>query len=198
MIACRECDCLQQEVEVPSRGAALCARCGMVLYRSHYGSLDHTLAFLISAAILFVIANSVPLVSLDAQGLRTSTTIYGTAHALYLAGEPTLAILVFMTAILFPAVEIVAVLSMLVPLRLGFVPRGLPLFFRAVHAVEPWSMVSVFMLGVLVSMVKLAHIATVNPGMALYALGGFIMLLAAAEASFDSRALWARVQACGP
>jgi paraquat-inducible protein A len=84
-------------------------------------------------------------------------------------------------------------LYLLVPLRMGVVPRGLPIAFRIVDAIEPWGMVEVFMLGALVALVKLRHIATVHPGAALYAMAGFIMLLSAAAASFEDRALWERV-----
>jgi paraquat-inducible protein A len=192
MIACRECDTLHQEVAIPTRGAAQCTRCGAVLYRGTTARLDHTLAFLLAAAVFFLIANAYPLLSLDAQGLTTSTTLFGTAHALYVDGETLLAMLVFMTTILFPAVEISAMLSMLVPLKVGCAPRAMPVLFRVVEAVKPWGMSGVFMLGALVSLVKLRHIATVEPGIALFALGGFLAMLAASEASYDSHALWAR------
>jgi paraquat-inducible protein A len=194
LIACRECDCLQQEAALQARGAAQCARCGACLYRYKPHGLDHTLAFLAAAAILFVIATSFPLLSLDAQGLTTTTTLFGTAQALYEGGDTSVAALVFMTTILFPAVEIAAMLYMLAALKLGYVPRTLPLLFLAFEAVKPWGMTSVFMLGTLVSMVKLAHIATVIPGIALVALGGLIMMIAATEATYDPRALWRRVR----
>jgi paraquat-inducible protein A len=196
MIACRDCDLLQQEVEVPVRGAAQCARCGAVLYRGKSASLDHTLAYLIAAAILFGIANAYPLLSLDAQGLTTSTTIFGVIRALYDDGERAISALAFMTMILFPAIEMSAVLSMLVPLKLGVVPRYLPVLFRTVEAVKPWGMVSVFMLGALVSLVKLRHIAEVDVGIAMYALGGFLLMLTASEAEYDTHALWARAVQC--
>ena len=92
-------------------------------------------------------------------------------------------------------------------------PRGLPAVFRLVHAVRPWGMVEVFMLGTLVALTKLAALASVVPGIALWSFGvlqketsicvllialwsfGVLMLLvAAAAASFDTHALWERVE----
>ncbi len=193
MIACRECDLLQQEVAVPNRGAAQCARCGAILYRGTTASLDRTLAFLIAAAILFVISQSYTLLFLDAQGITTSATHIGMVRALFNDGEVALAGLVFMTTILFPALEVFVLLWMLVPLKAGAVPRGLPILFRTVEAVKPWGMSGVFMLGALVSLVKLQHIADVEVGIALFALGGFLLMLTASEASYDARAFWTRV-----
>lgn len=193
LTACPECDCLQREVAVPENGQAECIRCGAELWRNKPASLDRTLAFLMGAAMLFLVANMFPIMRLDAQGLETSSTLAGTAWALHKEGMTSVALLVFVTAVLAPTLEVALMLYLLVPLRMGVVPRGLALAFRVVNAIEPWGMVEVFMLGALVALVKLRHIATVHPGAALYAMAGFIMLLSAAAASFENRALWERV-----
>jgi paraquat-inducible protein A len=193
LMACPECDCLQREVAVPEDGQAECVRCGAELWRNKPASLDRTLAFLMGAGMLFLVANMFPIMRLDAQGLETSSTLAGTAWALHREGMTSVGMLVFVTAVLAPTLEVSLMLYLLVPLRLGIVPRGLPIAFRIVDAIEPWGMVEVFMLGALVALVKLRHIATVHPGPALYAMAGFIMLLSAAAASFENRALWERV-----
>lgn len=193
LVACPECDCLQREVAVPPHGHADCARCGAELYRNKPDSLDRTLAFLLGAAMLFLVANAFPIMRLDAQGLETSSTLAGTAWALHHEGMTSVGLLVFGTAIVAPALEVALMLYLLVPLRFGRIPRRLPLAFRIVEGIEPWGMVEVFMLGALVALVKLRHIAAVHPGPALYAMAGFIMLLSAAAASFEARALWQRV-----
>lgn len=193
LVACPECDCLQREVAVPEHGRAECARCGAELFRNKPESLDRTLAFLLGAAMLFVVANAFPIMRLDAQGLRTSATLAGTAWSLHQEGMTSVGVLVFTTAILAPALEVTLMLYLLVPLRFGIVPRDLPIAFRIVDAIQPWGMVEVFLLGALVALVKLRHVATVHPGAALYAMAGFIMLLSASAASFEKRALWQRV-----
>lgn len=194
LLACRECDLLQRECELPHHRIAECARCGAELFREKPRSLDHTLAFVAGAAILFLVANAFPVLSLEAQGLRTTTTVLGAAQALYDDNERLVAILVFMTTMLLPGIEIAAMLYMLFSLRLGRVPIRLSFAFRLVEAVKPWGMQQVFLIGVLVSLVKLGHMATVILGLGLYAMAGVIILLTAAEASYDPRALWARVR----
>lgn len=195
IIACRECDCLQREVTPPLHGEAQCVRCGAELFRNKPASLDHTLAFLGAAAIFFAIGNSFPLMSLDAQGVRTTTTLFGASHALFLGGDHALAVLVFITTILFPGLEIAAMLYLLLGLRGGRLPQGFAPAFRLVEAIKPWGMISVFVLGTLVSLVKLHNLATVIPGIALYSLGALILMLTASEAAFEPRELWARARA---
>src|SRR4030095_12027361 len=166
--ACHDCDLLQREVPLAPGGTARCPRCGAVLYRRKPNGLDRTLAYSMGAAVLFLIANAFPIVGLEAAGHHTT--------------------------ILMPGLEIAALLYLLLPLKLGRVPRGLPAVFRLVHAVRPWGMVEVFMLGTLVALTKLAHLASVVPGIALFSFGGLMFLVAAAAASFDTHALWERVE----
>jgi paraquat-inducible protein A len=195
IIACRECDCLQREVAPPRHGTARCVRCDAELYRDKPASLDHSLAFLVAATILFVTANSFPLIALDAQGVRTTTTLFGASEALWVTGEKALAALVFTTTLGIPALEMAAMIYLLATLKLGHRPAAMPQVFRLTEAIKPWGMISVFMLGALVSLVKLASIATVIPGLALYSLAAVVLMLTASEAAFEPRELWARAEA---
>jgi len=195
LTACYECDLLQRETPLAPGGTARCPRCGAVLYRNQPDGLDRTLAYTLGAAVLLVVANSFPIVGLDAQGIRSSTTLWGTVQALRHDDMTSVAALVFVTTILMPAIDVGAMLYMLLPLKLGRVPPGLPAVFRLVAAVRPWGMVEVFMLGTLIALTKLAALASVVLGIALWSFAALMFLVAAAAASFDSRALWARVEA---
>jgi paraquat-inducible protein A len=190
--ACPECDLLQRLPEVKRGTLARCRRCLSVLYRPRDDNLDRPLAYTLAATILFVIANAFPIVGLELQGQSTAATLFGTAQALYEQNMKPLAALVFFTTILVPGVQLAAMAYLLIPLRMGHVPRRLPLALRVLQAVRPWGMVEVFILGLLVALVKLGGIATVVPGTALWAFGGLLMMIAAAIASFDARVIWAK------
>ena len=150
LIACHECDLLQREIVLPPGGTATCRRCGGTLYRNKADGLDRSLAFTMGAAILFIIANLHPIVGLEASGNRTSTTLFGTVRVLHEGNMTSVAVLVFVTTILMPALEIGAMLYLLLPLKLGWVPESAPTMFRLIKTVRPWGMVEVFMLGTLV------------------------------------------------
>jgi paraquat-inducible protein A len=195
LIACHECDLLQREVPLAEGDAARCRRCGALLYRRLPDSLNHTLAYSVAAVILFVLANAFPIVGLDAQGQHTSTTLLGTVRTLHEQEMTSVALLVFVTTMLMPALQLAAMLYLLVPLVLGRLPRGLPAVFRLVQAVRPWGMVEVFLLGTLVSLAKLAALASLVPDVALWSFAALMLVLAAAAQSFDEHAFWARVDA---
>jgi len=192
--ACHDCDLLQREVPVPPGGSARCPRCGAVLYRRRENGLDRTLAYSLGAAVLYVIANSFPIVGLEAAGHHSSTTLFGAVRTLWDQGMGSVAGLVFTTTILMPGLEIAALLYLLLPLKLGRVPHGLAPVFRIVQAVRPWGMVEVFMLGTLVALTKLAALASVVLGVALWSFALLMFLMAAAAASFDNHELWQRVE----
>jgi paraquat-inducible protein A len=195
LIACHECDLLQHEAALPEGGVAHCVRCGAELYRSHPDSMERTLALTAAAILLFAIANAFPIVGIKLQGKLIQTTLMHTVQMLYDDDMRSLAALVLLTTMIMPALQLLALLYLVLPLRTGRVPPHFALVFRTLHAVQPWAMVEVLMLGVLVSLVKLAGLAHVVPGIALWSFGALMMLMAAIAATFDPRTLWARMAA---
>lgn len=193
LVACRECDLLQHEITIPSGSRASCSRCGATLYRHNANGIEHALAFSVSGVLLLILANAFPIVVLDVQDNKYATTLFGAVRSLYDQDMALIAILVFVTALLIPALELIAMSYLLVPLHFGRVPRGLGMLFRFVHGARLWSMVDVFVLGILVSVVKLTSLADVVPGIALWSFACLMIALSAATTSFTARDVWARV-----
>ena len=195
LIACHECDLLQRETVLAEGATARCRRCGAELYRNRPDSLNRALACTLGAMVLFVIANAFPIVGLKVSGDLVQTTLFGSVRILYRDGMWPLAGLVFITTILMPFLEIFASVYLLLPLRLNGVPPRPELAFRILHLAGSWGMTEVLILGMLVALVKLAHIASVVPGVALWAFGAVMVVLAATAAAFDPREVWARIGA---
>ncbi|MBB5460280.1 paraquat-inducible protein A [Paraburkholderia sp. Cpub6] len=130
---------------------------------------------------------------LAVNGDLVQTTLFGAVRVLYQDGIWPLAGLVFITTMLMPALQAASMAYLLVPLRLGRVPYRADLVFRLLHLAQPWGMTEVLILGLLVALVKLAHIASVVPGVALWSFGALMILLAAASAAFDPHELWMRI-----
>jgi paraquat-inducible protein A len=179
---------LQRGPAQPARkGRVLCARCGALLYRKVPGGLRRAAAFAVTAGVLFVIANASPIVSLEAQGNRTSATLLGAVVALWGQHLSSLAVLVLITAMLMPALEIGVILYVLAVLRFRRGPHGFSVALRLLHAVRPWSMIEVLVLGTLAALGKLIHLARIELGPALWSLGALMALMAAIPTAFDVR-----------
>jgi paraquat-inducible protein A len=185
-----------RKADAPVGGAAFCPRCSAVLYRNLGERFDWSLALLAGAAVVYVIANAFPIVTMAAGGNRTVATLFSTVVALYRTGSWPVAALVLFTAIVFPAVIIGLMMYMLAPLQRGRAPAHAAFVFRMLRGSQPWGMVEVFMLGILCSIVKLAHLATLVVGPALWAFGALIVLIAASTWCFEPEEFWARVAHC--
>lgn len=193
LIACHDCDLLLREKPLPPGSTARCSRCGAELYRNRTDSLNRTLAYTLGALMLFGITNAFPIVGLQVGGEVVQTTLFGAVRSLYEQDMRLVAAVVFVTTLATPAIELGALVYLLLPLKFNHVPDDAARVFRALHRAIEWSMVEVFMLGVLVALVKLAHIAAVVPGIALWSFAALMLLLAAALSTFDPRAMWARL-----
>jgi paraquat-inducible protein A len=195
LIACHDCDLLQREPPLPPGALARCWRCGAELYRRRTSSLDRSLAFALGTLVVFAIANAFPIVGLKAGGNVVRTTLFGGVQALYAQHMWLVAGLVLLTTIVTPLAQLMAMTYLLLPLKFNRLPPGMPLVFRIFRLAHTWSMVEVFMLGILVALAKLAHIATVVPGTALWAFFALMVLLVSTNAAFDTQELWAKAGA---
>lgn len=189
LIACHDCDALYRKVPLAPGQKARCPRCGAVLYRRSRLAPDQVLALVIAALLTLAIANATPIVGLNVQGAESSATLIGSIGALWSEGRIAVATLAALTTLVFPTAELAALGTVLVLVRRR--PRSslvAPLL-RGILAVRPWGMIEVFMLGVLVALVKLSHMARVLPGTALWAFAALTVLMAAIL-SFDLDSLW--------
>jgi paraquat-inducible protein A len=192
LIACHECDLLHRVTPVPLGSVARCCRCGYVLSRPKRNSLERSLALAVAGLVLFVLANSFPFLGFKIQGQTRVTLLLTGIEQLYLQDMRLVAVLVLITTVVAPLAQLLALLYILLPLKLNRPAPGMFHAFRRLRSIEPWSMMEVFMLGILVSVVKLAKMAQIIPGTAAFCFMALIFVLAACMASLDPHEIWNR------
>lgn len=189
-VACRECDLIHRRRPLPPNGVASCTRCGAVLYRSRRNSLDRTLAMSVTGLILLLVANLFPFLVLNFEGQIRETLLITGIIQLYRQGLPLVASLALLTGIIFPFIELVGLVYLLLPLRFNHRPYRMVTVFLLIRSLQPWAMVEVFVLGILIAIVKLVDMATIIPGVALYAFFLLSFSVAAAAASLNTDSIW--------
>ncbi|HJO23678.1 MAG: paraquat-inducible protein A [Myxococcota bacterium] len=194
--ACPECDLLLELDGLESGQRARCPRCDRFLTSQDDGATNRALSFALAAAVLLAMANSFPFLELHASGLEKVMTIPRAGAELYRDGYAVLAGMVLLPIAVLPAVMLVTMIALLVPLRRRsrsswLVPTG-----RLLFALNPWNMVEVFIIGVLVSLVKIGAMATVIIGISFWAYIGFVLCFIAAIGSLDRFQLWREIEAC--
>lgn len=192
LLACPECDLLQSDSAFPRPRKALCARCGALLYQRHDHGLERTRALTVAALVLFTVANVFPIVSLELQGEHTDATLYGAVGVLWSQNMQLVALLVAFTAIAMPLLEMLALAWLLFPLRYGHKAPYFGDVYAGLQFAQRWGMVEVFVLGSIVSYVKLDHVAEVQAGIALWAFVALMLVMATIESNFDPRDVWAQ------
>ncbi|KAA0998803.1 PqiA/YebS family transporter subunit [Paraburkholderia panacisoli] len=191
LIACRECDLLFRKPSRVRGQVACCSRCGASLKGKRDAGLplDWICAVNVAALITFFIAQAFPVIDLKANGMVSEATLFGAVRSLWTGDMRLVAMMVFCSSILVPLIELLAFLYVLVAVRTGRLPPHFNWMLRLVQLVRPWGMVEVFMLGVLVTIVKMVSIAQVVPGPGLFAFGALTLMLGVL-AAFDPSGLW--------
>ncbi len=197
IISCHDCGLLQQISHMPEEGTVKCCRCNATLRKRQRikpaKSIEHTLALVMTASVLFVIANIYPIVQLRAEGHEMATTLFACVTYLLSHDMQILSVLVFITSIGGPLIQLSGLLYILLPVNFNRIPPYAPQVYRSVRVMTSWSMLEVLMLGILVSIVKLSALATVIPGIALWTFGLLIFFIAAILNDLDTEMLWEQI-----
>lgn len=191
---CHFCDTLHDAQALPEGTAARCQRCGAVLYQNRPASLARVTAFSLTALILMVVVHAFPFLIMDAASLRKNLNITSAAVALFDEGSPILGVALALFTIVTPITIAAGLLYVCGPLIFGRVAPGAEFVAKWLGRTEPWNMIEVFLLGVLVSLLKIAKVAEVQFGIGFWAFGALMFCMAAAMAGIDRDELWDRLE----
>ncbi len=195
---CHVCDTLSVVEPLPERTAAICKCCGTVLYQNRPASLARATAFSITALILMAVVHSFPFLIMDAASIRTSLNLSSAAGALFDQGSPILGGALALFTIVAPLAMASGLIYVCGPLMIGRVAPGAVHVAKWLNKTEPWNMIEVFLLGVLVSLLKLGKVADVHFGLGFWAFSALMVSMAAAVAAIDRDELWDRLEVAKP
>lgn len=191
--ACPECDVLLKLASPALGEKAHCPRCGYLLQRPRKQSIERTFALSIAGLILMIPANLMPLVGIKILGNSNDGTLWSGTVMLAHEDMWIVAILVFLSSILFPLLNII--LSLLISAHLYFnTPnRYLALWMRCLQHLDEWAMLEVYMLGIIVACVKLSSLADLKFGFGLYAFIALLIITVMLTSSLDKYLFWQRI-----
>ncbi|RLA44849.1 MAG: hypothetical protein DRR06_08705 [Gammaproteobacteria bacterium] len=174
-----------------------CPRCGGHLHLRVPGSLQRTTALLITAAILYVPANLLPIMVTDQLGTAMPSTIMGGVLLLWHHGSYPVAAIIFIASILVPSSKLLGLSVLVWTASRGKIarPQEHTVLYRAVEFVGRWSMIDVFVVAILAALIQLGGILVIHPGAAILAFTGVVIVTMLAAESFDPRLIWDEVGA---
>jgi len=175
---------------------ALCPRCGSRVHLRKPGSIGHCWAFLIAAMILYIPANTLPMMLTSSLFGSSDDTIISGVLFLWEDGSWYLALIVFVASILVPIGKMLALLVLLLSVQLPGVQltaerrARLGRTYRVIDSIGRWSMLDIYVVALLATVVQLTALASVRAGPAALAFGAVVVLTMLATESFDPRLIW--------
>ena len=169
LIICKKCHTLHKKVPLSHNKKAFCSKCDILLYQNNPNTLDKTLALVIAAAISLFVAFKFTIVSINIQGLEQSLTLYGLFMVILEQHQYIVGIMFIFLIVIFPVTIIFSMLLLLILMKLkkgGYLTHRLLILLAYIR---PWSMVDIFFISLLVSMVKLFDYAYIELGVSFIA-----------------------------
>ncbi|WP_339491018.1 paraquat-inducible protein A [Pseudomonas sp. EL_65y_Pfl2_R95] len=169
-----------------------CPRCGGRVHARRPNSLLQTWALLITSAILYIPANVLPIMRVSSLGSGQSDTIMSGVIELVNYGMYPIAAVVFIASIMVPTFKLVGIGLLLysVQRRQPMSPRQRMLMYRFIEWIGRWSMLDIFVIAILVTVVKFGNLATIEPGWGAVAFASVVILTMLAALTFDPRLIW--------
>jgi len=188
LIRCHDCGSLTRHTAKP----LVCKICGNHLHARLPNSFQRTLALLISGYALYIPANIFPIMTVSRLGVGEPHTIVGGIIELIHSDMIPIAILVFVASVLVPLLKLLGISLLLLNVycRWQINARLWTVIYRIIAFVGRWSMLDIFMISILVSLVDLGGVSQVIAGPAATAFAAVVVLTMFAAKSFDPRLIW--------
>lgn len=188
--SCGVCGLVSRPVSADEQGQ--CPRCDEELTFRKHDSFQRTWAYLVAAAVCYVPANVLPvLTTTTATGSESDTILQGVVLLWSPTGWP-LSIIVLVASIIIPSAKILALAYLLITVQRGSVQNNEQRIqlYRIIEFIGRWSMVDVFVDTFTAALIQLQPLMSVEPGPGLIFFAAVVVLTMLAVEAFDPRLIW--------
>jgi paraquat-inducible protein A len=194
LLVCHACGQLARPA--PRSHETCCPRCGAHLHFRKPDSIARSWALLITAIILYIPANLLPMMHTSSLFGSESDTIMSGVVYFWTSGSWYLALIIFTASIMVPLLKMIALALLLITaqLRSRWQREQRARLYRLVEFVGRWSMLDIYVVAVIVALVQLQGLATIDPGPGAAAFGAVVVLTMLAAMAFDPRLIWDPVE----
>lgn len=190
LISCEVCGLLSRATDLEDPGH--CPRCGKELAFRRPNAIQRTWALIVAAAICYVPANLLPIMSTTTPTYAEKDTILSGIIMLYKSGTWPLALIVLIASIIIPVAKIIALSYLLITVQMGSVSRRheRTRLYRLIEFVGRWSMIDVFVVTFVVALVQFHPLMYVEPAMGVFFFAAVVVLTMLAARTFEPRLIW--------
>jgi paraquat-inducible protein A len=192
--ACPHCDKLLFVSRVAPGKTARCPRCDSRLYRGKRNSIDKTLALCISGLLLFLPAMLLPLFTFEVIGINIKANIFQAMGTILGKGYYFPAAMILLTSIIFPFSRLLLLFFVSLSLKIRRRTLFLPLLFRLYIHLEEWGMVDVYLIGIMVTLIKMRHTADISYELGFFTFCALVLISLACQVVLDRPLFWRRIE----
>ncbi|MFB4394472.1 MULTISPECIES: paraquat-inducible protein A [unclassified Pseudomonas] len=190
LVACHECDLLMRKPTLEQGEKAICPRCGYELYAHRHNVVNRSLALVLTALLLYIPANFLPIMQLHLLGQTSDDTVWSGVLGLYNSGMSGIAVVVFLCSMAIPLLKLLCQLAVLLSIRLDVGRSYGLLIYRIYHHLKEWGMLEVYFMGVLVAIVKLVDLAQLTLGIGLVCFVSLLLVQVWLEIVMSPHQVW--------
>lgn len=192
LVLCHACRRLNRFDEKQAHNK--CSRCEARLHTRHENSLERSWALVIASVIVFIPANTLPIMTINSFGSGTPDTILSGIVVLVQLGMLPVAIIVFIASFMVPLGKILGLIILLLTVQRNSTvqPKHRTIMYRVVEFLGKWSMLDVFVVAIMGAVVNLGFITSIEPGRGAAAFAIMVVLTMFAAHAFDPRLIWDR------
>jgi len=190
LVACHECDLLMRKPVLHDGESAECPRCGYELFSHRHHVVRRSLALVLTALLLYIPANFLPIMQLNLLGQTSQDTVWSGVIGLYESGMQGIAVVVFLSSMAVPLLKLLCQLLVLLSIRIDFGRSYGLLLYRIYHHMREWGMLEVYLMGILVAMVKLMDLADLSLGLGLFCFIALLLVQVWLEVTMSPHQIW--------
>ncbi len=193
VILCPDCDLAMENVPVDTGSKLVCPRCQATLRVPIKNTVEKTLALSLTGLLLFIPAIHLPLLSFNVIGLESSGDILGSTLAMLRSGFVFTGIAVFLTSVIVPLVKLVLLSAVSLQVHSGSASRKTGLLLRYYRHLDEWGMLEVYMIGILVTIIKMMHMAKINYDIGFFCFIGLLSTTLLSSTFMDEEFFWEEI-----
>lgn len=192
--ACPDCDKLYHDVVLRKRQKLRCHRCGSTL-RIYIGdSLDKTLAMSLTGLLLYIPALTLPILSVSVLGLQGTGSVLESIRIMFRTGFPFVGTMIFLVSVLFPLAKLVSLFWVSFSLKRKRYSTNLPRVLRTYQHLSAWGMVEVYMLGILISIIKMHSLGTLEFDLGFFCFSALFVITVSSSVVADKHLFWKLIE----
>lgn len=193
-ICCPHCDALSHAPVLNEGFKIVCKRCGAKVYERKCNTIDRTLALSLAGLLLAFPAMFLPIIGVGAIGMFNQASLIDCITLLISSNYNGIALCIFLFTVAIPIVRLLAAGYITWSIKYDRIKPSMLNFFRSYHQLDSWTMLHVFLLGIMVSMYKLIDLAELHIGIGFIAFIALLICSTTLSVTLDHHYIWQRLE----